>query len=56
MASTAKLQKKEVKYLNRDFTAFRTNLIEFAKIYFYGRHKQNIHRTPQKLALHFFVR
>ena len=34
MASAAKLQKKEVKYLSRDFSSFRTNLIEFAKTYF----------------------
>jgi len=34
MASAAKLEKKEVKYLSRDFSSFRTNLIEFAKTYF----------------------
>ena len=34
MASAAKLQKKDVKYLGRDFSAFRENLIEFAKTYF----------------------
>tara|TARA_Y100001963_G_scaffold131727_1_gene189451 strand:- start:14853 stop:16889 length:2037 start_codon:yes stop_codon:yes gene_type:complete len=34
MASSAKLQKKDVKYLGRDFSAFRSNLIEFAKTYF----------------------
>jgi len=31
---TPKKSVKEVRYLNRDFTSFRDNLIEFAKIYF----------------------
>ncbi len=30
----AKDNKKEVRYLNRDFASFRNNLIEYAKVYF----------------------
>jgi hypothetical protein len=33
-ATTPKKSVKEVRYLNKDFTSFRDNLIEFAKIYF----------------------
>ena len=33
-ATTPKKSVKEVRYLNKDFTSFRDNLIEFSKIYF----------------------
>ena len=29
-----KTSKKEVRYLNKDFSSFKANLIEFAKVYF----------------------
>ena len=29
-----KTSKKEVRYLNKDFSSFKSNLIEFAKVYF----------------------
>ena len=29
-----KTSKKEVRYLNKDFSSFKANLIEFAKIYY----------------------
>ena len=32
--SQSKNSKKEVRYLNKDFTSFKNNLIEFAKIYY----------------------
>ena len=32
--STPKKSVKEVRYLNKDFTSFKENLIEFSKIYF----------------------
>ena len=32
--TTSKKSVKEVRYLNKDFTSFKDNLIEFSKIYF----------------------
>ena len=32
--SVNKKSVKEVRYLNKDFTSFKNNLIEFTKIYF----------------------
>ena len=32
--STPKKSVKEIRYLNKDFTSFKDNLIEFTKIYF----------------------
>ena len=29
-----KTQQKEIKYLNKDFNSFRSNLLEFSKTYF----------------------
>jgi len=34
MAEAAKVEKKEVRYLNKDFSTFKDNLIDFAKTYF----------------------
>ena len=34
MATAAKLEKKEVKYLSKDFSNFKDSLIEFSKTYF----------------------
>ena len=32
--SVSKKSVKEVRYLNKDFSSFKANLIEFAKVYF----------------------
>ena len=44
--STPKKSVKEVRYLNKDFTSFKSNLIEFAKIYFPNQYNDFNESSP----------
>ena len=44
--SAPKKSVKEVRYLNKDFTSFKNNLIEFAKIYFPNQYNDFIESSP----------
>ncbi len=49
--STPKQTVKEVRYLNKDFSGFKSNLMEFAKIYFPNMYNDFHDASPGMMLL-----